>query len=55
MKPYYEDGSVTIYHGDWREIPLDANAVVTDPPYGISADRKQSARANKQGGEGDCS
>ena len=51
MKPYYEDGSVTIYHGDWREIALDANAVVTDPPYGISADREQSARANKQRGK----
>lgn len=37
MKPYYEDDSVTIYHGDCREIlptlgPLDA--VVTSPPYG---------------------
>lgn len=36
MRPYYEDDSVTIYHGDSREIipslpPIDA--LVTDPPY----------------------
>ncbi len=38
MKPYYQDDSVTIYHGDCREIlpslePVDL--VLTDPPYGI--------------------
>lgn len=34
-KPFYEDGSVTIYHGDAREIrPLvQADALVSDPPY----------------------
>jgi len=36
MKPYYEHGGVTIYHGDCREIlpqldPVDL--VLTDPPY----------------------
>ena len=37
-KPFYEDGSVTIYHGDCREVMrfLDFDAIVTDPPYGIS-------------------
>lgn len=39
MKPYYDDGRVTVYHGDAREVlpELQAGAadlVLTDPPYG---------------------
>jgi site-specific DNA-methyltransferase (adenine-specific) len=47
LKPYYEDGSVTIYHGDWREV-VDAlegiapDLVLTDPPYGIALDTDYS-------------
>ena len=36
MKSYYEDGSVTIYHGDSFDLLHDLSgigAVVTDPPY----------------------
>ena len=38
MKPYYEHGGVTIYHGDCREVlPLLSehfDAALADPPYG---------------------
>lgn len=36
--PYYERDGITIYHGDCREIlpHVEADAVVTDPPYGIA-------------------
>lgn len=43
MTPYYDDGMVTIYHGDMREVLGDLlmadgfrfAAILTDPPYGI--------------------
>ena len=38
MKPYYDDGQITIYHGDCRDVlPVlkTPEIVVTDPPYGI--------------------
>jgi site-specific DNA-methyltransferase (adenine-specific) len=41
MKPYYDEGGITIYHGDCREVlpTLVAEsiaAVFTDPPYGMT-------------------
>ncbi len=45
MKPYYQDDSVTIYHGDCREILPSLGAVdlvLTDPPYGIAHDTDNS-------------
>ncbi len=39
-KPYYERDGITIYHGNCLEIlpGLEADAVVTDPPYGMAWD-----------------
>jgi site-specific DNA-methyltransferase (adenine-specific) len=48
---YYDDGNgIQIYHGDSLEIlpTVRADALVTDPPYGIGADR--NLRANKRHG-----
>lgn len=43
MKPYYDEGGITIYHGDSAELmaagvgsPLEVDMCLTDPPYGIA-------------------
>ena len=37
--PYYDCDGITIYHGDCRDVLpyVEADVVVTDPPYGIGA------------------
>lgn len=45
MTPYYQDGGITIYHGDARAVleqweglrAKSFDLVVTDPPYGITS------------------
>lgn len=42
--PYYEQDGITIYHGDCREVltELAADALITDPPYGVALKKKTS-------------
>jgi site-specific DNA-methyltransferase (adenine-specific) len=43
VKPYYEHGGITIYHGDCREVlpqlpPDSIDVCVTSPPYNVGLD-----------------
>lgn len=53
MKPYYEHGGVSIYHGDCREVVawLNADVLVTDPPYGMDYESGWQPRAIANDGD----
>lgn len=52
IEPYYSDGSVTIYHGDCRELlpAVAADVLVTDPPYGVDFEGKKTKWSDPSGG-----
>ncbi len=54
--PYYDEGGITIYHGDCREIlphlPV-ADLLLTDPPYGVGWKSSRGAHDVLRGDGGD--
>jgi site-specific DNA-methyltransferase (adenine-specific) len=54
LRPYYQDGSVTLYLGNCLEITawLAADVLVTDPPYGIGWTKGLNRRAKSRAHEG---
>jgi DNA modification methylase len=49
IEPYYDDGQITIYHGDALDViaalDVTVDAVVTDPPY-ASGTRLEAAKSS---------
>ena len=55
IRPYYEHAAITIYHGDCHEVlPVlqGIEAIVSDPPYGMSWDGKVTRGKNGTGSTG---
>lgn len=61
LQPYYQDEYCTIYHGDCRHVLLTVqrqDLVLTDPPYGIKANKQTLGSGRKKfhrGGDWDLS
>lgn len=54
MTPYYDEDGITIYHGDCREIlpPLEVDAILTDPPYGMDYQHGARLGGRRLGSDG---
>ena len=53
LRPYYEHGGITIYHGDSAEILPKIgkfDLLLTDPPYGVEFKGKATKYTKPSGG-----
>lgn len=50
--PYYDEGGITIYHGDCRDVlpTVQADVLVTDPPYGVAFEGKVTKHTTVKSG-----
>ena len=51
-KPYYDEGGITIYHGDCRDVLpglAPADLLLTDPPYGVGLGSHADAHESRPG------
>jgi site-specific DNA-methyltransferase (adenine-specific) len=51
VTPYYNEGGITIYHGDCRDVLQDlyADVLITDPPYGLNLGVANDPRGGAHG------
>lgn len=57
MTPYYDEGGITIYHGDCREVlptlaSQSVDLIATDPPYGVGYDSNRGTMGGIAGDDG---
>lgn len=54
MRPYYEDGAVTLYHADCLDLLeslwFGVDLLLTDPPYGMNHEPTRRANGSKRWG-----
>ena len=53
VEPYYDDGQITIYHGDARDVlpelePHSVDLVLTDPPFFMPATHYQTRKVQQR-------
>ena len=53
MKPYFQEGDITVYHGDCRDVLPHVgrfDLCLTDPPYGVMGEESHGSAASRRFG-----